>query len=121
MWGRRRDIYRALSPQEVGAAAARVDFKLSDDTQSAGLQTVLRKAYVSRDGRRLVASSDDSGLAIFDLTAERLIGAIYLGEVRHLDLAADGKVALVEGRGRILLIDLDPKSWSRKAKQLVSR
>src|SRR5262249_48922454 len=50
-------------------------------------------------GRRLVASSDDSNLAIFDIAAERLIGAINRGEVRHVALAAHGKVALVEGGG----------------------
>jgi len=88
--------------------------------QSAGLQTVLRNARLSRDGRRLVASSDDSGLAVFDLAADRLISAIYLGEVRRVALAADGKVALVEGGGKLLLVDLDPLSWRRKAQQLIS-
>jgi hypothetical protein len=46
--------------------------------------------------------------------------AINLGEVRHVALAADGKVALVEGGGKILLVDLDPVSWRRKAQQLIS-
>lgn len=88
--------------------------------QSAGLQTVLRSARLSRDGRRLVASSNDSALAIFDLVSKRLIGAINLGEVRHVALASDGKSALVEGGGKILLADLDPVSWRRKARQLIS-
>jgi WD40 repeat protein len=89
--------------------------------QSAGLPTVLRNAHLSRDGRRLVASSDNSGLAVFNLAADRLIGAIDLSEVRHVALAASGKVALVEGAGRILSVDLDPASWQRKAQQLVSQ
>ena len=88
--------------------------------QSAGLQTVLRNARLSQDGRRLVASSDASGLAIFDLEAERLIGAIDLGEVRHVALAADGSAALVEGGGKVLLVNLDPVSWQRLARQLIS-
>jgi WD40 repeat protein len=88
--------------------------------QSAGLQTVLRNVRLSRDGRRLVASSDDSGLAVFNLAAERLIGAIDLGEVRHVALAAGGKAALVEGGGKILLVNLDSVSWQRKARQLIS-
>jgi hypothetical protein len=83
--------------------------------QSAGLQTVLRNARLSHDGRRLIASSDNSGLAVFDLAAERLIGAIAFEEVRHVALWADSKVALVEGGGKIFLVDLDPVSRRWKA------
>jgi hypothetical protein len=88
--------------------------------QSAGLPTVLRNARLSRDGKRLIASSDNSGLAIFDLAARRLIGAITLDEVRNVAMSADGHVALVESGGRIVLVDLDPASWRRKAGRLVS-
>jgi WD40 repeat protein len=88
--------------------------------QAAGLQTILRNAHLSYDGRRLVASSDNSGLAIFELATERLIGSINLGEVQHVALAADGKTALVEGGGKLLMIDLDPSSWYRKARQLIA-
>jgi WD40 repeat protein len=88
--------------------------------QSAGLQTVLRNAHLSLNGERLVASSDKSGLAIFNLAAERLIGAIPLDEVLYVALAADGNAALVEGDGKILKVDLDIASWKRKAQQIIS-
>lgn len=105
-------------PMYSGSPVRRISNPLR---QSAGLPTVLRSAHLSRDGRRLVASSDNSGLAVFNLAADRLIGAIDLSEVRHVALAASGKVALVEGAGRILWVDLDPASWQRKAQQLVSQ
>lgn len=88
--------------------------------QSAGLQTVLQNARVSHDGRRLIASSDNSGLAIFDLAAERLIGAIDLEYVRRVVLSDDRKTALVESNGKMLKVDLEPVSWQRIAKQLIS-
>jgi WD40 repeat protein len=113
----------AYRPFLVVHMSGRLEFQRISNPlrQPSGLPTVLRSARLSRDGRRLVASSDDSGLAIFDVAAARLIGVMNLGEVLHVALAADGKAALLEGAGKLLLIDLDPESWRRKAQELVSR
>jgi hypothetical protein len=87
-----------------------------------GLAKVLTDTVLSDEGDRLLALSNSSALALFNVLERRLIGEIPLGGMSNFKISADGTKVLTFGyEVGLLRWSLDPEEWANTAEQLITR
>jgi hypothetical protein len=82
---------------------------------ASGLRTVLRHPVLSHNGDRLVATSDGSAVAVFDLVERRLIGTLAHDRPSALQLTEDSSAVLAQEGGKTVKWVIEPKQLAAKA------
>jgi WD40 repeat protein len=83
-----------------------------------GLRTSLSLARISDDGKRLITTSNGNSLVLFDLPSQRLIGVLDVPDIHAIAMSGDGKHVLTFNEYGILIWDIDPDNWARRAVEM---
>ena len=86
-----------------------------------GLRTWLSLARISDDGKRLITTSNGNALVLFDLPSERLIGVLDTPDIHAIAMSGDGKHVLTFNKYGILIWDIDPDNWARRAVEMAGK
>ncbi|PZM08078.1 TIR domain-containing protein [Rhizobium tubonense] len=86
-----------------------------------GLPTILKHAAVATKASRIVVSSNENSLAIFDLTEKQLVGAYDLPGIRSLAVSDDGNTLLSSADDGVVSLDLNPEHWRAAAIDILGK
>ncbi len=86
-----------------------------------GLPKVLRHPSLSADGHRLLVTANGQHLALFDVTARRLVGVLDTADVEAATISANGNRAMTVGEQDVIVWDLEVEHWVHVAQLMVGR